>query len=72
MEEKRESVLVPDVPADQAAWGGRNSEQRTPDLSADELTLNKAEITSLRKNPLLLVQEPTPDVVEVKETELEE
>lgn len=72
VEEKRESVLVSDGPAEQQTTSGRDSEQRTPNISTENLTLDKGEIASLRGNPLLLVQEPTPDVDEVRVAESDE
>ena len=65
VEEKRESVLLPEVQAGPNTAGGGDSEQRTRPLPAEELTLDKEEIVSLRENPLLVVQEPTPDAAEV-------
>lgn len=62
VEEKRESVLVPDDRVEKQAGSCRDSGQRTPYISTEELTLDQGEIASLRKNPQLIVEEATPEV----------
>ena len=71
VEEKRESVLLPEEPPTKQSIGEREAEQRTLGIPAEELKLDKEEVVGLRKNPHLVVEEPTPveEVVTGRESE---
>lgn len=68
VEEKRESVLGPELAAEeQHATGqqtttGRDSQQRTPNISTEDLQLRKADRSGSNNHPILLVRQPTEDV----------